>query len=246
MLKCYIVISYKQPIVYPKTGNPSTQSFDAKSFIRNIFHLNPAFLIFCADVVISASPNSQEAKILAKRYQKMRTMHQDKDKDIAMPVGSSVKICTHIKVTGVRCGSPALRGEQFCYFHQRMMRGVQIANNARLHPVALIENEEAIQASLMEVINALARNTIDLKRAELILRALHISVKNARRVNFGLRANEMVKQVPDYAAQSAPPQANPAVELATTPDPTQRKPPARAGLPIKTADQTQAAKAGSR
>ena len=87
-----------------------------------------------------------------------------------MPVHPNVKVCTHIKVTGIRCGSPALRGEQFCYFHQRMMRGVATPPNARLHPIALIENEEAIQASLMEVINALARNTIDLHRAQLILR----------------------------------------------------------------------------
>ena len=49
------------------------------------------------------------------------------------------------------------------------MRGVSTPPNARLHPMALIQNEEAIQASLMEVINALIRNTIDLKRAELTL-----------------------------------------------------------------------------
>ncbi len=89
-----------------------------------------------------------------------------------MPVHPNVRVCTHIKVTGVRCGSPALRGEQFCYFHQRMVRGVSTPPNARLHPIALIESEEAIQASLMEVINALARNTIDLRRAQLILRGL--------------------------------------------------------------------------
>src|ERR1035437_6850516 len=101
----------------------------------------------------------------------------------------NIKSCTHIKVTGVRCGSPALRGEQFCYFHQRMMRGVQTPPNARLHAVALIEDEEAIQASLMEVINALARNTIDLHRAQLILRALSIAVRTARRVRFALPRN---------------------------------------------------------
>ena len=158
--------------------------------------------------------------------------------------------CTHIKVTGVRCGSPALRGEQFCYFHQRMMRGVQIPSNALLHPVALVENEEAIQASLMEVINALVRNTIDLKRAELILRALHIAVRNLRRVRFGLETNEMVREVPNYPAQSKPaqpasPVPEPTVTVATTEtafpsqtasntvDPIQRKPPARAGLPAE-------------
>src|ERR1043165_8776380 len=61
-----------------------------------------------------------------------------------------------------------------------MMRGVRPPPQARLHPIALIEDEASIQAALMEVINALMRNTIDLKRANLILRALHIAVKNAR------------------------------------------------------------------
>jgi len=113
--------------------------------------------------------------------------------------------CTHIKVTGVRCDSPALRGEQFCYFHQRMHRGVRTPPQARLHPVALIEDEESIQAALMEVINALMRNTIDLKRAALILRALHIAVKNAGRVKIGVESRSAVTEIPDYA-QPAPAQ----------------------------------------
>jgi len=117
-----------------------------------------------------------------------------------MPVHPSVKVCTHIKVTGVQCGSPALRGEQFCYFHQRMMRGVQIPTNCRLHPIALVENEEAIQSSLMEIINALARNTIDFRRAELILKALYIAVKNSRRARFDNHSG-MVQQVPDYPSE---------------------------------------------
>lgn len=86
-----------------------------------------------------------------------------------------------------------------------MLRGVRTPPQSRLHPVANLENPEAIQASLMEVIDALMRNTIDVKRAELILRALHIAVKNARQVKFGLHAYEMVKQVPDYTAAAASP-----------------------------------------
>ena len=260
MLKCYIVISYKKSIVFPKTGNPTTQPFNAKSFVHNIFRLNPAFAIFCAKVVISADPNSAEAKNLAKRYQIFS------DKDIDMPVHPSVKVCTHIKVTGVRCGSPALRGEQFCYFHQRMMRGVPTPPNARVLPIALLESEESIQASLMEVINALARNTIDLRRAELILRALYIAVKNARRVRFNANDGDMVREVPTYPASPKPahPDPEPSIEInvpAQTPlqlwatlareppsDPTERKPPARAGLPAepqKAATQVKAAKGGN-
>ena len=71
--------------------------------------------------------------------------------------------CTHIKVTGARCGSPALKGEQFCYFHQNAIRSVRRPKQSRLHPIALIEDEESIQYALMEVINALMKNTIDLK-----------------------------------------------------------------------------------
>ncbi len=107
------------------------------------------------------------------------------------------KSCTHIKVSGVRCGSPALRGEQFCYFHQRMLRTVR-APSSRVHHAALLEDEESIQASLIETVNALLQGTIELKRAELVLRALNTAVRNIRRVHFGLHPERMVKEVPDY------------------------------------------------
>ncbi|HEV2401007.1 MAG TPA: hypothetical protein VGS27_29000 [Candidatus Sulfotelmatobacter sp.] len=112
--------------------------------------------------------------------------------------------CAHIKVTGVRCGSPALKGEQFCYFHQNAIRSVRRPKQSRLHPIALIEDEESIQYALMEVMNALMRNTIDLKRATLVLRALHIAVKNAGRVKFNIQGKSSVRQIPEFA----PPPAN--------------------------------------
>ncbi|MBZ5684458.1 MAG: hypothetical protein LAP86_05430 [Acidobacteriia bacterium] len=116
---------------------------------------------------------------------------------------SNDRSCTHIKVTGVRCNSPALRGEQFCYFHQNAHRGVPRPPQSRLHPIAMIEDEESIQYALMEVINALMRNTIDVERASLIIRALHIAVKNAARVKFGIHAKNTVTQVPEYPAPTA-------------------------------------------
>ena len=111
--------------------------------------------------------------------------------------------CTHIKATGVRCGSPSLRGEQFCYFHQHAHRGVRRPPQSRLHPIALIEDEESIQYALMEVINALMRNTIDYKRATLIIRALHIATKNAGRVRFSTQGRDAVKDIPNYSEPTA-------------------------------------------
>jgi hypothetical protein len=69
---------------------------------------------------------------------------------------------------------------------------------SRIHHHALLEDEESIQASLMEVVNALLRGTIELKRAELILRALNTAVRNIRRVKFGQNANHMVTEIPNY------------------------------------------------
>jgi hypothetical protein len=110
----------------------------------------------------------------------------------------NTKTCTHIKISGVRCGSPSLRGERFCYYHQRMHRGVRTPPQSRLHPIACIEDKESIQSALAEVINALLRNTIDMKRATLILRALHIAVKNDARLSVRAQASEIVKEVPEY------------------------------------------------
>lgn len=90
-------------------------------------------------------------------------------------------------------------GESFRYFHQHAHRGVRKPPDSRFHPVAIIEDEESIQASLTEVINALMRHPIDLKRAELVLRALHIAVKKSRGVKFEAGGSRIVKEVPDYA-----------------------------------------------
>jgi hypothetical protein len=179
-----------------------------KSNIRNTLLATPDFPKIYEQVLLSEGYNPKQARNLAARYQK--------NKEADMPVQPSVKTCTHIKVTGVRCGSPALRGEHFCYFHQRMVRGVRTPPQSRIHPIALLENEESIQASLMEVVNALVRNTVDTKRAELILRALNAAIRNSRRVHFDADQDEMVKKIPDYLAPPKPESlANPAAKSAT-------------------------------
>jgi hypothetical protein len=124
-----------------------------------------------------------------------------------MAVNPNTRVCTHIKVNGIRCGSPSLRQEVFCYFHQRMIRGVRTPPKSRLHPIANFEDTQAIQLSLMEVVNALVRNHIDVPRARLVLRALSIAARNASKTHFNCWQSDMVKEVPEYPA--APPVAGP-------------------------------------
>ena len=133
-----------------------------------------------------------------------------------MAVNPNTRVCSHIKVNGIRCGSPSLRQEVFCYFHQRMIRGVRTPPKSRLHPIANFEDAQAIQASLMEVVNALVRNHIDVPRARLILRALSIAARNANKTRFDCWQSDMVKEVPEYpaAAPASGPFAIPTAQAA--------------------------------
>ena len=131
-----------------------------------------------------------------------------------MPIHPNVRRCTHIKVTGHRCGSPALKQEYFCYFHTRMIKGVQTRVDSQIHPVALIENAEAIQAALMHMIDAVLKGTIDLKRANILLKALHIAVRNSRNVffhipgHYGPRSPQLRRPIPDRTSRTKPSESN--------------------------------------
>ena len=118
-----------------------------------------------------------------------------------MPLHPNVRRCTHIQITGHRCGSPALKQQYFCYFHTRMIKGVQTRVDSQIDPIALIENAEAIQAAIMHMIDAVLKGTIDNKRASIVLKALYIAVRNSRNVYFTIRQDDMVKEVPNYAQQ---------------------------------------------
>jgi hypothetical protein len=125
---------------------------------------------------------------------------------IPLPKRPNVRHCTHIKVTGQQCGSPALRGEFFCYFHTRVIKGVQQRVDMQLHSMALLEDCESIQLSIMHVVDGLLKGTLDPTRARLIIQALRIAARNAKNVRFDdvhYRASEqpMVREVPDYAQQ---------------------------------------------
>jgi hypothetical protein len=197
---------------YLSTLNPAELAV-AKSHLFNIFRANPWLSRFYADGIHILASNHNPINNLQTRSENFFDLNPKGSNP--MPLNKNIRFCTHIKVNGIPCGSPALRGEVFCYFHQRMIRGVRTPAQSRLHPIALIENEEGIQASLMEVINALVRNTIDLRRAQLILRALHIAVKNSPRVHFQISQREMVREVPDYPAAPAPQKpASPALDQA--------------------------------
>jgi hypothetical protein len=192
-------------------ATPADTDFDIRNTLFfNILRANPLLARFYADLFRrhGANPSlisdleNEAARFFAPGQSPIQPTTKP-SKGSNMAANPNTRVCSHIKVNGVRCGSPSLRGEVFCYFHQRMISGVRTPPKSRLHPIANFESHEAIQASLMEVVNALVRNHIDVPRARLILRALAIAARHSSKVRFDCWESDMVKEVPQYP--SAPP-----------------------------------------
>jgi hypothetical protein len=88
--------------------------------------------------------------------------------------------CRHILASGLRCGSPALKHENFCYYHHATRRPVQDLPSRRQHQAAFIlpnlEDRASIQLALGHILDRIASHAIDPKRAGLLLYGLQIAL----------------------------------------------------------------------
>src|SRR5208337_2198582 len=98
----------------------------------------------------------------------------------------SVKHCRHIKVDGVFCQTPALHGRDYCHFHLRALgRRMRMARErARREPhrlvLPILEDMNAVHVALMQVLDAVAADQLDDKRAGLLLYGLQQASTNLR------------------------------------------------------------------
>ena len=110
--------------------------------------------------------------------------------------------CFHVHLNGKQCQSPAMEGEKFCYFHRRWRRLYRSrrssaapsattppATPAPATPVDLNlpfpEDAESIQASIFEVMGAVAQARINEGSGRLLLYALAIASSNLKRMHLG-------------------------------------------------------------
>jgi hypothetical protein len=85
--------------------------------------------------------------------------------------------CRHIFTAGHRCGSPALRNEDFCYYHHTTRKPAP--KNRPLAPfefeLPIPEDRAAIQQAIGQILQRIASNQIDPRRAGLLLYGLQIA-----------------------------------------------------------------------
>ena len=114
--------------------------------------------------------------------------------------------CQHLKVNGTQCGSPALRRNRFCYFHKLHHEEIVELNldrakdaRARRRKVAVtlpvLEDANAIQVSLMQIMRLILTGQIDGKTAGLLLYALQTASSNLPRTRFEPYPHDVILDV---------------------------------------------------
>jgi hypothetical protein len=106
-----------------------------------------------------------------------------------LAVAHSKPRCLHIRFSGRRCGSPAMRSRPYCFFHAKQRE----PQPSRLH-LAGLEDASAIQFNLARVMNDLQCGRLTRKDAYLYLLALQIASSNVKQVEKELEREEPVTE----------------------------------------------------
>jgi hypothetical protein len=80
------------------------------------------------------------------------------------------KRCQHVKLDGGTCGSPSLRGQQYCHFHAQ-------AHGASME-FPVIEDQRSLQLGYMKLAQQVAANKIDPEQARILLQVLKSAGRN--------------------------------------------------------------------
>jgi len=117
------------------------------------------------------------------------------------PAACTILRCQHIKANGVQCGSPALRTQRHCFFHDQHRRRTcefdlyEPAKSALNLPA--LEDANSIQVVLTEVLRLILTCHIDQKSASLLLRALRLAATNVKFTNFEPKQKTQIVIDPD-------------------------------------------------
>ena len=93
--------------------------------------------------------------------------------------------CEHIRANNRTCGSPALRGKRYCYFHAQLRPGGKPKKPVQLPP---LEDDRAIQMAVTKICQAVVNETIEPKRATAVLYGLQVASNAVKRPTTNSRS----------------------------------------------------------
>jgi hypothetical protein len=97
-------------------------------------------------------------------------------------IPADIPRCHHIKTNGVRCGSPSLHNQRFCYFHTRIRQQEQRRRRRKATDLdfPFFEDATSVQWAIVQVTRALVEGKLDTRTAGLLLYALQTASLNLK------------------------------------------------------------------
>jgi hypothetical protein len=86
--------------------------------------------------------------------------------------------CQYLKTNGKSCGSPAMKGTNFCYFHGEARTKRQAEEASNLQEVPVLEDRLSLQLAITRLCAQLTSRSIDEKTGRILLAALRLAQKN--------------------------------------------------------------------
>ena len=113
--------------------------------------------------------------------------------------------CQHTKTNGTRCGSPALKNNLFCYYHQHChpvawdyQCGSYVNCSRSELTLPPFEDAESIQVVLRKVVELVLQHRIGEKEAKLVLYALQLASNNLKRLQPSAPKPEEIVTEPPF------------------------------------------------
>jgi len=126
-----------------------------------------------------------------------------------------IRFCDHVMSGGIRCGSPAERGQSRCFYHHsvRMLLPKRFVaresfrneweHGVRMFPMPLLEDATSIQTALMQVIHAMLEGALPVPTARIVLSALRLSQRNLPALKLEMAAvTEAPREIPSDASET--------------------------------------------
>jgi hypothetical protein len=83
---------------------------------------------------------------------------------------NKAKRCEHVKTNGIQCGSPAVGGKQYCFFHE-------VIHN-KDHELPVIEDQRSLHIAYLDLARSVSMQTISVAHGKLLLQILQSAGKN--------------------------------------------------------------------
>jgi len=109
-----------------------------------------------------------------------------------------VAICEHIKDNGRRCGTPAIRGRHFCYYHSRAHTPSRLGS--RYYRGIIPETIESLQLAIMQITEALGSGRINDKTAGRMLYSIQLSTNLLKMSKADKQAEKQALAAPSSAS----------------------------------------------